>query len=153
MTVKKYKKNLNITEVTWAVQSVSKGTLGKAKDAAVAAQCQEDFGFNRELPILAYMDWTLHLRDNYEFQNAHLWAGLVYDDWMWALNKYGWAQDFKITGSITVRLGGRSTLQNTSWLLSFRTSAFSVRRWKNKVIGRVPYIVCRGSGSGMGNCG
>jgi len=49
-----------------------------------------------------YMTWTNHLRDNYEFENRHKKGGLVYDDWMWELNKYGWAQHHKVEGSHTI---------------------------------------------------
>jgi RHS repeat-associated protein len=49
-----------------------------------------------------YMKWTSNFRDNYEFKNQHLAGGLVYDDWMYELNKYGMAQHFKTTGIFTL---------------------------------------------------
>jgi RHS repeat-associated protein len=52
-----------------------------------------------------YMTWTNHLRDNYEFEDHPTKkAGLVYDKWMWELNKYGWAQHFKIRAEKTLHL-------------------------------------------------
>lgn len=50
------------------------------------------------------MTWTLNLRDNYEFKNQHVPAGLTYDDEMWLLNYYGKAQHFKIRGSHTIKV-------------------------------------------------
>ena len=46
------------------------------------------------------MGWTLYLRDTYEFENRHNFAGLVWDDDMWELNYYGLAQHFKVEGKI-----------------------------------------------------
>jgi hypothetical protein len=50
------------------------------------------------------MKWTLDLRDNYEFVNQHTNAGLVWDDEMWELNHYKWAQHFKVEGSRTINI-------------------------------------------------
>lgn len=50
------------------------------------------------------MDLTLNLRDNYEFKNEDRWAGLVKNSWMWELNKYGWAQHFKLRASKDISL-------------------------------------------------
>ena len=50
------------------------------------------------------MELTLNLRDNYEFEDEENSAGLVQDNWMWELNKYGWARHFKIKAAATVRL-------------------------------------------------
>jgi RHS repeat-associated protein len=50
------------------------------------------------------MSWTLHLRDNYEFENLHLWGGLVYDDWMYDLNFWGRAKHFRTRGQRTIRV-------------------------------------------------
>ncbi|MCK4292774.1 MAG: hypothetical protein KAY65_06220 [Planctomycetes bacterium] len=51
-----------------------------------------------------YMDLTLNLRDNYEFKNEDRWAGVVKNSWMWELNKYGWAQHFKLRASKDISL-------------------------------------------------
>ena len=59
------------------------------------------------------MTWTSHLRDNYEFTNKNIAVagGVVYDRWMWELNKYGIAQHFKIRGS---------KILNLTWIKGFR---------------------------------
>ena len=51
-----------------------------------------------------YMDWTHLLRDLYEFEDEHTWAGLVWDDEMWLLNYYGMARHFKIVGINSISL-------------------------------------------------
>jgi hypothetical protein len=48
------------------------------------------------------MGLMLNLVDNYEFENVHNQAGAVYDDWMWELNRYGWAQHFRIKSAYPV---------------------------------------------------
>jgi hypothetical protein len=49
------------------------------------------------------MEWTLNLRDNYEFEenNGHRF-GNVSDREMWLLNHYGWAKHFKVRASHTI---------------------------------------------------
>lgn len=75
-----------------------------------------------------YMRWTSHLRDNYEFTNAGIpvGGGLVYDSWMWKLNKYGIARHFKIRGSKHL---------NLTWTKGFR---FILSDWENLNRGIVP---------------
>jgi len=60
-----------------------------------------------------YMAWTSHLRDNYEFANKNIpvACGVVYDSWMYDLNKYGVAQHFKIRGKKYI---------NLTWIKGFR---------------------------------
>jgi len=51
-----------------------------------------------------YMGLMLNLRDNYEFENQPFPGGLVYDDEMYLLNKYGLAKHFKTRAYMVLRL-------------------------------------------------
>ena len=61
------------------------------------------------------MTWTLHLRDNYEFEMTGQSGGLVSDDEMWELNKYGYAKHFKIKGRKKIRI---------TWIKNFQFDHF-----------------------------